>query len=161
MKFKTPWNASEFPKDYQIPYGISCTVPDQAMSIQQIMQRFAAGLPVDGERVPFYEGDENTPDEELIGFPDLTKMDLAEREQYLKDTQRQLDQLKTQIQQKHNDYMQAKAIADQGEETQRTTGAKDHQGTDSAPDQYPKKIRGAGAAPRNEAKGKASEKGEE
>lgn len=49
----------------------SKTIPDQTLSIQEIMRRYAAGLPLEGEKVPFYDGEEED-------LPDVRKMDLAE-----------------------------------------------------------------------------------
>lgn len=58
----------------------SMTVPDQSMSIQEILRRFASGLPVGGAKVAFYDDGENP-------MPDPRKMDLAEwqetRENYI------------------------------------------------------------------------------
>lgn len=79
-------NAKEFPKRYEVPYGVSMTIPDQTMSINEILTRFASGLPIDGERVPIYEGEEDD-------MPDLEHMDLAEREEYVESAKRELAEI--------------------------------------------------------------------
>lgn len=72
MKFKNHYNAE--PSEGEKLFGPSQTVPDQSMSVTEIMRRYASGLPMQGERVPIYDGDE-----ELI--PNWDKMDLADRQQ--------------------------------------------------------------------------------
>lgn len=49
------------------------TVPNDAMSIREILDRHARGLPLGGSRVPIYE-----PDSDL---PDPRTLDLAERQE--------------------------------------------------------------------------------
>ena len=41
---------------------ISKTIPNQSMTARELIIRFASGLPLDGAKVPIYEGDEETPD---------------------------------------------------------------------------------------------------
>lgn len=72
MKFKTPWNSHEFPSNYEKVSSVSMTIPDQSMTVKEIMDRYARGLPVNGERSPVYHG------EEFV--PDLERMDLSEIE---------------------------------------------------------------------------------
>lgn len=61
----------------------SMTVPDQAMSMKEILRRFAAGIPIEAGRVPIYD-EEND-------LPDFRKMDLAEREAYVQQYNEELD----------------------------------------------------------------------
>lgn len=53
---------------------ISKTIPNQSMTARELIIRFASGLPLDGAKVPIYEGDEE--------MPDIDKMDNIERERY-------------------------------------------------------------------------------
>lgn len=72
-KVKNSLNATAFPcakRKFTLP---SLTVPDQTMSIREIMDRFARGLPVDGEKVPMYDEDND--------LPNPLELDLAEREE--------------------------------------------------------------------------------
>lgn len=48
----------------------SLTVPDQTMSIREILERYARGLSVTDGRVPIYLGEDE--------MPDLSKLDLVE-----------------------------------------------------------------------------------
>ena len=75
-KFKTILDYKEYKG--QVNKQKSLTVPDQAMSIKQIMERFARGLPVE-QLKPIY--DENI-DEESEFLPDPRTMDLADRQEF-------------------------------------------------------------------------------
>jgi len=50
----------------------SLTIPDQAMSIQEILRRYTSGLPIGGSRSPIFDEDND--------LPELSKMDLADRQ---------------------------------------------------------------------------------
>lgn len=51
------------------------TVPDQTMSIKEIMERFARGIPMDNvAKIPIYDGEENQ-------LPDIRTLDLSEVQQ--------------------------------------------------------------------------------
>lgn len=54
----------------------SMTVPDQTMSIREILDRYARGLPIEGQKVPMYDGDEFVPD---IAHMDLVDVDEMRR----------------------------------------------------------------------------------
>lgn len=74
LKFKTQWNGVETEnKRFERVGTVSKTIPDQTMSVAEIMHRYAKGLPISGERVPVYHGDE-----EFI--PDIKTLDLSEIE---------------------------------------------------------------------------------
>jgi len=52
----------------------SKTIPDQTMSLREILTRYAKGLPIDGQKTPIWEGEE--------GFDvDPKTLDLAEIEE--------------------------------------------------------------------------------
>lgn len=87
---KNSLNADQFPKRYEIVGGVSMTIPDQTMSIREIMKRFASGLPIDGEKVPIYDGEEDA-------MPDMSKMDLAERQEWLEQAKTELAEVKARI----------------------------------------------------------------
>ena len=53
----------------------SMTIPDQTMSIREILDRYARGLPIEAGKVPIYDGEEYTPDPRY--------MDLADRQEYM------------------------------------------------------------------------------
>lgn len=84
--WKTPFNDVN-PTQPEINRKPSMTIPDQSMSVQEIMERYARGLPIAGQKVPLYDGEEGD-------FPDLSKMDLADRQQYLEDRRDELSDIK-------------------------------------------------------------------
>lgn len=89
MKFKNHYNSHEFPVDHEINSLPSLTVPDQSMSMQTILERYARGLPLDDrQRVPFYDGDEYV--------PDLKRLDLAQIEDLRNDAAESVKTLKQQ-----------------------------------------------------------------
>lgn len=55
-------------------FGPSETVPDQAMSVREILSRFAKGQDIGGSRQPAYSEEDFT---ELEGLDKFQKMDLA------------------------------------------------------------------------------------
>lgn len=74
--FKHHFNST--PAKGEVNTAPSMTVPDQSLTIREIMQRYARGIPLDSGRVPMYQEDD-----EFV--PDLERMDLAEIEAYLDD----------------------------------------------------------------------------
>ncbi len=67
-------NAKTFEKSYEHNYGPSLTIPDQTLSIRQILERHSRGLPLDGWKVPIWDGEDND-------LPDIRTLDLAERQE--------------------------------------------------------------------------------
>lgn len=94
-RFKTPWNASKFPHKGEVNTQPSKTVPDQTMSIKEIMERYARGLPIEAGKVPIYHGEEDE-------IPDLKRMDLSERADYLEAVKDHVKDLKTQLKKQHS-----------------------------------------------------------
>lgn len=95
--FKTPWNKHEFPKDKgEVNTMPSQTVPDQTMSLKELLERYARGLPIDGDNFPVYNGD----DEYL---PDLKKMDLSEIADLKEEVQNAIKEQKADLLEKQHE----------------------------------------------------------
>jgi hypothetical protein len=73
MKIRNMFNASEF-NDDEINNEPSATIPDQSMSVRELLQRYANGLPLGGGKEPIYEGEDGD------GI-DPRRLDLAERQE--------------------------------------------------------------------------------
>jgi hypothetical protein len=73
MKIRNIFNAHEFYDDEQNNEP-SATIPDQSMSIRELLQRYASGLPLAGGKEPIYEGEDGD------GI-DPRRLDLAERQE--------------------------------------------------------------------------------
>lgn len=64
----------QFPTKGEVNTAPSSTIPDQTMTMREILERYARGLPIEAGKVPIYEGDEDY-------IPDPRTLDLAERQQ--------------------------------------------------------------------------------
>lgn len=160
MKFKTQWNAKDlavneetgelervFPDSYEVNNEPSNTVPDMTMSIAEIMERHTRGIPIN-KKIEVYNGDEEV-------VPDLSKMDLADRQEFIERTKEEIEATKKKFVAERE---AKKKKADQGEKVQRTSGSGRSSKEEDEPEhQHPKKTRGAGAAPRD--RERHSEKG--
>ncbi|QCQ85115.1 hypothetical protein [Blackfly microvirus SF02] len=77
----------------------SKTVPDQSMSIGEIMHRYASGLPVGGTRVPMYEEDE---DPEYDTMPHFT--DKMEALDYMRENKKRIEQMQDDLGRQQKKY---------------------------------------------------------
>lgn len=71
MKFQHHYNRDQYPRKYEVNKLPSKTVPDETMTVSELVRRFNHGLPITGNVNGQFYGDE-----ELM--PDLKKMDLSE-----------------------------------------------------------------------------------
>lgn len=85
MNFKTPYNA--VPSAGEVNTQPSKTIPDQSMSIREIMKRYASGLPLGGQRVPMYDEGEDDP----FDGKDPRTFDLSEMHDMNAHAKKQLD----------------------------------------------------------------------
>lgn len=88
--FKTPWNMldvydpNSFEKISKLPHQ---TIPDQSMSIQEIFERYARGIPFEAGRVPIYNGEEDD-------LPDPWTLDLSEQAEMRSEVSQELENIK-------------------------------------------------------------------
>lgn len=94
-KFKTQYNKNEFKNGYEKGGGLSKTIPDQALTVPQIMERNKRGLTIPMAKQVFHELDEN--DQGQI-TPDLAKMDFAEIQELKAQNIAQIEQLRLDMQ---------------------------------------------------------------
>lgn len=71
LSTRTPSNYGEFTQQPEIQVLVSMTVPDQTLTIREIIANSQNGVPSNVGRVPIYRG------EEL--FPDFERLDLSEK----------------------------------------------------------------------------------
>lgn len=137
MKFRTAFNYVQ--SKGEVNTEPSMTVPDQAMTIKEILQRFAQGLPLEGARVEIYDEDD-----EVEGLPDLSNMDLAEREEAILQMGLELEELKEKLSEDLPEDVpeleivskkRSKASAQQPPHTSGPMKAPDHLPAESAPKQ--------------------------
>lgn len=83
----------------------SLTIPDQTMSLREILDRYSRGLPVDGMAgEPIYHGEEDE-------MPDFRRMDLAEIQEYRENIQQFVNDTKDKYQAEQADIKSKKAAA--------------------------------------------------
>lgn len=89
-QIKNSGNASDFPYTGEVNNQPSETIPDQTMSMREILTRYAKGLPIDGAKTPLWEDGE--------GFAkDPDTLDLAEREELATQAREELQQINERI----------------------------------------------------------------
>jgi len=66
----------------------SQTVPDQSLSIREIMKRYASGLPLGGGKEEIWLGEDDD-------LPDTTHMDLADKQAVMEEYAEELKQIKS------------------------------------------------------------------
>lgn len=91
VKVKNSLNAHEFPKNYEKITQPSLTVPDQTMTIREIMERYARGLSFDGTKVPLYDGEDD-----VLNGVNWNTLDIEEQEQFRQQVQDELFELQRQ-----------------------------------------------------------------
>lgn len=96
-RFKTPYNGVKGQEAEKISNKPGKTIPDQSLSVKELLKRYASGLPLGGEKVPVYDGEEDF-------LPDLSKMDLADRQEFLEEAKNEV----SEILEKHNKYKKFK-----------------------------------------------------
>lgn len=87
------------PKRYEKNTKPGETIPGQAMSVAELYRRMAAGLPVEGYKVPLFEF-VHPDDETFEGFPDPETLDLADRQALAELARAQLKEIKDQANQR-------------------------------------------------------------
>lgn len=58
----------------------SKTIPDDSMSMKEILTRYARGLPISGGKMGEFDLETEPEDPDFDGYPDPARMDMAERE---------------------------------------------------------------------------------
>lgn len=72
---RNQFNYLEHLTEGEVNNSPSMTIPDQTLSIREILVRYSRGLPIPNTKTPIYE-------EDGMDMPDPKKLDLAEREEY-------------------------------------------------------------------------------
>lgn len=95
MKVRNVFNTT--PDEGQVNNEPSMTVPDQSMTLRELLIRYAKGLPLEGAKTPVFEGEDGN---EI----DIEKLDLAEREELAEMARKELkdisERIKTEVEKK-------------------------------------------------------------
>lgn len=97
QRVRTPLNYHTFPRQLEVNTLPSETVPDQTMSIREILERFAKGLPVNGAKVAYYD------DEDDESLPDPRTLDLADLQALKEEYKNELLTIQQKIKQQQNE----------------------------------------------------------
>jgi hypothetical protein len=100
MKVRNIFNAHEF-NDNEINNEPSQTVPDQTMSVRELVRRYASGLPLGGTKEPIYEGEDGD------GI-DLRTLDLAERQEMEIAARKELAEIEQRLKSSKTEKVKAK-----------------------------------------------------
>lgn len=84
MQFRTQYNRLQMSKG-EVITGPSQTIPDQTLTLQQILERYAKGLGFAGSGGAVYDEDEGG------HIPDFRTMDLTEQKEYVENTLKELE----------------------------------------------------------------------
>lgn len=96
LVFRTPYNPP--PITGEVNTMASRTIPDETMSIREIVYRFTKNLPVtSGVKVPIYEGDDEF-------TPDLRTLDLVERQQMAENARKELGEIASREAKRRAEY---------------------------------------------------------
>lgn len=114
MKFKNHFNADQFPDKGEVNDQPSKTIPDQTMSIREIVARFQRGLPIDAGKVPIYHGED-------IELPDIRKLDLVE----IQEMKQQIGEDITNLENQYNELKKPKPTKKPAKTQQDTTETTD------------------------------------
>lgn len=92
LQFQNHYNQCDHICCTEENYEPSQTIPDQALSIPEIIRRYASGLPLGAGKEEIYNGE----DDPFDGV-DISKLDLAERAELIENAQAELQYLKDQL----------------------------------------------------------------
>jgi hypothetical protein len=87
----------------------SMTLPDQTMSIPELIKRYAQGLPLGAPNVPLYE---ENPEEDLLGGRNWNTLDLTEKQEFIKSAKNEIQQINKRINKKKSDTIQQGVTGD-------------------------------------------------
>lgn len=74
----------------------SMTIPDLSMTVPEMLERFARGLPINGERMPIYQMDADEKGDTTF-YPDVANMDFAEAEEYIDRARENYNEVKARF----------------------------------------------------------------
>lgn len=83
-------NKALYPKKGETFKKPSMTQPNQSMTIKEIVERHKRGFPIDGAKIPIYQGED--------ALPDISHLDLAEQQEIIEAMADQLVDVKQRLQ---------------------------------------------------------------
>lgn len=105
MKIRNIFNAKEF-NDDEVNNEPSQTIPEQSMSVRELLQRYASGLPLASGKEPIYEGEDGD-------GVDPRRLDLAERQELEIEARRELAEIEERLKSKKLEKTKVKLSSEQ------------------------------------------------
>lgn len=102
LKIRTPYNSRTFPKKYESVFSPSLTVPDQSLTMRQILERYHRGLPLTDVKTPIYEVNDDSPLDEWSGVNPAT-LDISEHQAIYDARMAELNNIKASLDKKRKD----------------------------------------------------------
>lgn len=93
----------------------SRTIPDQSLTIRQIMDRFTRGLPIEGAHMSVFEQTEDVPHPDLPTSDELASMDIADRQEVIEEIKERAADLEKSAKKKAAEVRSAKRALRQRE----------------------------------------------
>lgn len=93
----------------------SRTIPDQSLTIRQIMDRFTRGLPIEGAHTSVFEQTEDVPHPDLPTSDELAAMDIADRQEVIEGIKEKAADLEKSAKKKAAEVRSAKRVLRQRE----------------------------------------------
>lgn len=84
--FKNPYDFKNHKKKYEVNNMPSKTIPDQSMSIPELIKRYASGLPLGGQKVPMYDTDDT---HDILNGRPFASYDLSEQHNIVKNAKQE------------------------------------------------------------------------
>lgn len=75
MKFRTPYNYDHTLEKYESDFGPSITVPDQSLTVREILDRFVSGIAPPIFQDGSYDDDADFDDDDIRSFVDRTELE--------------------------------------------------------------------------------------
>lgn len=94
-------NARFGERQYEVNTLPSETIPDQTLSIRELLVRYANGLPLGGFIEGYYADDEESEKDDFEDLPDVRTLDLAEREELRERYLHELDEIKERLKEQY------------------------------------------------------------
>lgn len=95
MKFKTNYNYKQFEKvEGERIKSLSMTVPDQTLSIPELIRRYAQGLPLGAPIINTYNED---PEHDILQGVNFNTLDLSEKMDLIKSVKNEYDDISDRL----------------------------------------------------------------
>ena len=111
MRVKNYLNRDTFEKNYLVFTQPSETIPDQTLTIRQILDRYSRGIPMD---IKVETWDENADIDDIL--PNPKTMDLVDRQEYALQAKAELETIKATLNNKKPKKAKNEPETEQSEE---------------------------------------------